>query len=702
LTRTAAACLALWPCARAAAQEATALPPVVISSPASRAQVGGFGDVPLSQLPMQASVVSLDQYQDRGMQHLADLVSMKAGVSDSYNAAGYWDMLSVRGFTLDNQHNFRRDGLPINAETLIPLDNKARFEVLEGTSGMQAGLSAPGGLVNLVVKRPEGSVRSATVGWRSRDSVGGSVDIGERFGVGQVFGLRMNAAYEHLDPPLRSAKGERTLFALAGDWRLAPDTLLEAEVESSRSSQPSQPGFSLLGSQLPDAKSIDPRTNLNNQPWSLPVVFFGNTGSLRLQTALAAGWKFTAHAMRQQLRSDDRLAYPFGCSAENNYDRYCSNGSFDFYDFRSDNERRRTDALNLMLEGRADTGSVQHHISTGVLASRFTLRTHPRVDDGTVVGTGTIDGLTVVPPSALAALGTVPNTDRTERNIELSLRDRLVFNPQTSAWLGLRYTRTRQESIKNDGTQSVNYPQSFLTPWLALSREVAAGHTVYASWGQGIETAVTPNKTAYGDQAGQPLPGLRSRQAEVGYKARVTDKLSYALTAFQITKPVPLDTGSTYTLDGTERHRGLQAEGSWDWQAWRFDTSAMLLNAKRLNSSDPTIDGKRPTNVPSQTLKAQARWRVVEVSGLSLLAGVVHEGGRIVTPDNTISIPGWTRLDLGLTQTHKVGGTQLTWRAGVDNATDHRAWRESPYQYGHVYLYPLAPRTWRLSLQADL
>jgi iron complex outermembrane receptor protein len=39
-----------------------------------------------------------------------------------------------------------------------------------------------------------------------------------------------------------------------------------------------------------------------------------------------------------------------------------------------------------------------------------------------------------------------------------------------------------------------------------------------------------------------------------------------------------------------------------------------------------------------------------------------------------------------------------TWVLGVDNVTGHRYWRESPYQFSHVYLYPGAPRTLRLSL----
>ncbi len=48
------------------------------------------------------------------------------------------------------------------------------------------------------------------------------------------------------------------------------------------------------------------------------------------------------------------------------------------------------------------------------------------------------------------------------------------------------------------------------------------------------------------------------------------------------------------------------------------------------------------------------------------------------------------------------GTTQLVWRAGVENVGNQRAWRESPFQFAHVYLFPLAPRTFALSLQASL
>ena len=71
-------------------------------------------------------------------------------------------------------------------------------------------------------------------------------------------------------------------------------------------------------------------------------------------------------------------------------------------------------------------------------------------------------------------------------------------------------------------------------------------------------------------------------------------------------------------------------------------------------------------------------------------------------PDNSARIPSWTRLDTGLRFERRVGGVATVWRAGIDNLLDRRAWRESPFQFGHAYLYPLAPRSWRLSVQIDL
>ena len=67
----------------------------------------------------QASVLNADRLADAGLSSLAGLVNLDASVQDSYNATGYVSYLKVRGFDLDNRFNYRRDGLPINAETAL-------------------------------------------------------------------------------------------------------------------------------------------------------------------------------------------------------------------------------------------------------------------------------------------------------------------------------------------------------------------------------------------------------------------------------------------------------------------------------------------------------------------------------------------------------------------------------------------------------
>ena len=71
-----------------------------------------------------------------------------------------------------------------------------------------------------------------------------------------MFGYRLNLATEKLNTPAPNTRGSRQLAALAMDWRIGSDSLLEAEVEYSRRSQPSVPGLSLLG----NSRALPPPT----------------------------------------------------------------------------------------------------------------------------------------------------------------------------------------------------------------------------------------------------------------------------------------------------------------------------------------------------------------------------------------------------------------------------------------------------------
>jgi iron complex outermembrane receptor protein len=460
------------------AQEAQRI--TITGSAAPRApSVAGFDDATLlSKAPFSATVIDQGTLRDAGISSLGDITRLDAGITDAYNAPGYWNQLAVRGYTLDNRYNYRRDGLPINAETVIGPANKQRLEVLKGTSGLQAGTSAPGGLLNLVVKRPRDRVREASLGFTQDGTLEAALDVGQRSAGG--IGWRVNLDAARLDPQTRNSRGERWLGAAAFDMRLGSATLVEAEIEASRQSQPSTPGFSLLGARLPDAKDIDPRLNLNNQPWSLPVLMAGRTGSLRvthtLQEGEAQNIDLVVHAMRQRLDNDDRIAFPFGCSAENAFDRYCSDGSFDYYDFRSDGERRTSDALDIALKGRAQLGSTTHHFNAGVLFTRHAARFNRQAFN--FVGSGNIDGGAVVPSDPTL---TDENTNRDERSTELHLQDMLALSQRWSLWAGLRHTRLDRDSVRTDGSRATAYAQSFTTPWLALSHALSAQTQLYAS-----------------------------------------------------------------------------------------------------------------------------------------------------------------------------------------------------------------------------
>jgi iron complex outermembrane recepter protein len=648
--------------------------------------VAGFGDeTPAARTPLPTLRIDDSALLGIGAKSLANLTQIDAAVSDAYNSAGYWSALTIRGYTLDQRSNYRRDGLPINAETAIGLDNKAALEVIKGISGMQAGVSAPGGLVNFVVKRPTQNLLSARLEARQGGNALAALDASQRFGAEQSVGVRLNVAAEHLNPALRNAQGHRKLLALAGDWRVNAATLLEAEAEWSEQRQPSQPGFSLLGSRVPAVRDIDPRTNLNNQSWSQPVVFSSGTASLRVTHQLSSATRLRWHAATQRLRNDDRVAFPFGCSAEGTFDRYCSDGSFDLYDFRSDNERRRSDAMDTSLQTRWQQSDTTHHLSAGVLVSRYRSDLPPQAFNYS--GVGTVDSVTAVPPAAEPLAG---GSQARERNVEWYLRDRIVFDAQWNLWAGLRHTALRRETR-----------QSFTTPWLALTWQATPQTMLYVSAGQGVESVSTPNLASYRN-AGKAL-SLKADQIESGVKFAHNGSTA-AMTVFAIRRPLPRDVGACdatsgsceRVIDGVAQHRGLEAQASQRWGVWQASGSALLLEARRRGSNDVALNGLAPPNVPSRSLRATLAWLPRDDTELALQAR--HEGPRYATPDNSARIPAWTQLDATARWQQRAGEHTLIWQAGIDNLGNTRAWKESPYQFGHVYLFPLAPRNLRLSL----
>ena len=116
-TMTIACLCALASCATSFAQTNTkTTPEIVISANKLNGERGEFSAVsswseePLLQTPAAVSVITRQQMQDLQIRSTTDAVKLDASVSDSYNAVGYAEQFSIRGFALDNARSYRKDG----------------------------------------------------------------------------------------------------------------------------------------------------------------------------------------------------------------------------------------------------------------------------------------------------------------------------------------------------------------------------------------------------------------------------------------------------------------------------------------------------------------------------------------------------------------------------------------------------------------
>jgi iron complex outermembrane receptor protein len=282
----------------------------------------------------------------------------------------------------------------------------------------------------------------------------------------------------------------------------------------------------------------------------------------------------------------------------------------------------------------------------------------------------------------------------------------------------MRHTQYNRQSSENatcdenyvctpaPGTNPAAVKGQITTPWLALSQQLTPSLQAYASYGQGVELHVTPNKPTY-INAGQALPALRSKQYELGLKSHSATS-RWQATVFDITRPQSADACNadgdicTRQIDGQAHHRGLELSGGLTHGQWNGDVSAAWIDAKREHAQiDTSVNGQTALNVPRMTLRGQAQYRFTEIPGLRASLRVSHEGERRVLEDGSINLPAWTTLDLAAHYDTRIDGTRTQWTLAIDNVADRHYWRESPKQFGHYYLYPGAPRTLRLAVKAS-
>lgn len=666
---------------------------------ARSAAVGGFADAELLDTPASVSVVSRQLIDDQQARLLSDVLKNDASVGEAYAPIGYYENFVVRGFSLNAANSYRVNGRSVVGEQNVALENKQQVELLKGLSGLQSGVTEPGGLINYVTKRAE-NVRSLSVASNQDGERYLAADLGHWFGAEQQVGVRLNLAHEDIRSFVEHANGKRDFISLALDWNISPDATLQLDAEYQTREQPSVAGYQLLGgTQVPSG--VDPDKRLGHQSWSKPVGIDSLNLGGRFEYRFEDNWKAALDASRSEVVIDDYSSFPYGCSPDSGCSdwltQFSPEGDYDIYDYRSPDDTRRHDELQATLSGAFTTGTIGHELTLGSSALRRTVDRRKSVN--VPIGTGNIhEDPTDFAPTDLPLNPRQRRLD--SRQYGLFFSDRISFDEHWQVLLGGRQVRLDEESYDEDGISQRHTRRSEFLPNAALLYKPQADTTLYLSYSKGLSLGgEAPWFTTNG---GDILAPTTSRQLEAGFK-RDWQGLSLGAALFRIDQALqysrPNDDGSlTYVQQGKQRNIGLELSASG--QASRnlqLSASTAVIRARAIDSGTEAFEGHQAVNVPKVRASLAADYQIPGIQGLSLLGGLQYSASKYADPSGTVKVGDYTVFNLGSRYTTRIEGYETVLRLSVDNLFDKRYWRDAGAYQGDGYLFPGDPRTARLS-----
>lgn len=686
-----AAAIASLACSTGALAQATTgtLPEVKVtgegggSFSSRNVQVGAFRDQDPLDVPLTNNVITRDVLDAQGAVSMFDALRNTAGVTRSQITGSAYDNISIRGILVENRGNYRLNGsLPIINLIDTPLENKERVEVLKGASSLYYGLVPPSGVVNFVTKRAGATpVTSVATSVNNHGAADVHADVGRRF-AGGTMGLRINAVAGKQDIGIDNFDGDRSLLALAYDWQVTPSFGLKLDLEHYRKDVSEQAAIALPG-------AVGGRITLPPTPANKRNLAGGwqrydaeaNNALLRGDLAIGDNWVLTAETGRAQTERDRRY------SQFQNYNIATGEGTLAI--FFNNGQRFTNTNHRAELLGRFATGSVQHELTFGYSYN------HREAYSGDSAPVANVSQ-NLYNPRPVAERNPVLGTRGTESAITdkgLYVFDRVILNERWQFMAGLRAA-----DYSNQNTTS-RYSARETSPNFSVLYKPAQDTSFYASYLEGLEeTGTAPANRV---NSGEILPPAVNKQIELGVKSRAFAGVFAQAALFQITRPqTSVDAGNRFVLGGESRYRGLELSASGEVTPRLGVVASMLLMDAEITSvgtSNPRELGKTPENTPKRTFSLFGEYRLPQVEGLALNAGLYHVGKRAVNNRNEGFVGSYTTFSLGARYRTRVGGHPLTVQANLENATDRDYWATA----GNGLLGTGAPRTLRVGAKVD-
>ncbi len=605
---------------------------------AFRSQTATKTDTPILETPQSITVVTRDEMNDQNAQSVKQALRYTPGtMSDTRAGFSGFDVMFARGFTLDRYLDGLKllGGANFTTPQIDPFELE-RIDVLRGPASTLYGQSSPGGLVNMISKRPT-SERQGEVYLQaaSHSQFQGGFDLaGPATADGSLL-YRLTGLGRGGDSQVDFVKDERFSIAPAITWR--PNADSELTVLARYQDAPKAGYYNFVpadGSVLSNPNgtiptsfySGDPSFNtLERKEWSIGYLFeyrFADTWKVRQNLRYMRTTGTVNQVLPLFLEEDQRTLERYVMSDQ---------GAIDAF------------GVDTQAEARFTTGPVRHTLLLGIDYQ------YTKEDD--VLGLDFGPPIDIFAPTyfqPVTAPAAISDTKQTQRQLGVYAQDQMKID----AWsllLGIRHDNATTDTL--DRMSGTTAPQSD-NAWsgrvglvYVFDNQIAP----YASY-------VTSFQPVPGiDYDGNALKPTEGQQFELGVKyAPLRENALITLALFDLTqRNVPTIDPDHPTFNrqtGKVRTRGFEASAKASLaDGWNVSAAYTYLDSTVL-SGTPENEGKTPLYTPKNAvaLWLEHAFSGSNLAGLALGGGVRYVGSTFGNDANTLEVPANTLVDLSL------------------------------------------------------
>ncbi|ERP90685.1 hypothetical protein Q670_13300 [Alcanivorax sp. P2S70] len=648
---------------------------------ATHSASGTKTDARIVEIPQSVSVVTRQEMDDRGSETVMDAVRYTSGVqTETQGIDSRVDDIRIRGFDASSwSNNLYLDGLrmPRGGQWTTPQVDAwglERVEVVKGPAAVLYGQVAPGGLVNMVAKRPTfEQTNEVVVEAGSFDQYEASFDVGGNLDKnGKVIG-RLVGSYNEGDSQVDKTELSRTYLAPSATVLLSDDTEITFLTYYQKDDGGSTFQFSPIKGMLEPTPYgyIDRSTFLGEPDWNTYDREQWAIG-YDLTHYINDAWSFRQNAKYSHVESlfDTVVSNP---RANPNDGLQADNRTMLRRAVRGEGELDSI-AVDNQFKVVFNTGAMRHSMLMG-LDYLSTDWNHDRYlvwpmspDPGTPVAP-----IDVFDPVYSGTAGfedaLIPQilTDVSDEQIGVYLQDMISLDN----W---RFTLgARQDFFDYEADQG---SMNRAAPGTVIASEDSSDDHAF-TWRAGATYLFDNGAAPYASYATsfEPLTGFDSsesafdpsegEQFELGIKYQPPRRNSLVtLSVFDLTQtnlvvsdPAP-PAGAACTADnscqrqtGETRTRGVELEGkAWQEDGLSVTVSYTYLDAEISKETDPELKGNVKEFVPenSAALWLDYKWQEGVLRGLGLGAGARFTDSLYGDAANTYEVDSYTLYDASL------------------------------------------------------